>query len=121
MSLDNIVVHGAMSDLHDDRLAKVLDVLASHNLTLNGEKCIFSAQAIEFVGFRLSAEGLRPLHSNVDAVLRLPEPARALVSRSGVILPGDDSILPAVPAPLFRDHCSAEGSPQTGRALVLDP
>lgn len=73
--LDDIVVHGATPGLHDDRLAKVLDVLASHNLTLNGEKCTFAAQAIEFVGFRLAADGLSPLHSNVDAVLRLPEPS----------------------------------------------
>ncbi|KAF3835719.1 hypothetical protein F7725_028277 [Dissostichus mawsoni] len=29
----------------------------------------------EFVGFRLTADGLSPLHSNVEAVLRLPEPS----------------------------------------------
>lgn len=48
---------------------------SEHNLTLNKEKCIFAAPAIEFVGFRLIAEGLSPLHSNVDAVLQLPEPS----------------------------------------------
>ncbi|KAF3854231.1 hypothetical protein F7725_022286 [Dissostichus mawsoni] len=29
----------------------------------------------DFVGFRLTADGLSPLHSNVEAVLRLPEPS----------------------------------------------
>jgi len=45
------------------------------NLTLNGEKCVFSVTAVEFVGFRLTAEGLSALHSNVDAVQHLPEPS----------------------------------------------
>ena len=39
------------------------------NLTLNGEKCIFSASEVEF---GLSPEGLSPLHSNVEAIQRLP-------------------------------------------------
>ncbi|KAJ8346671.1 hypothetical protein SKAU_G00280720 [Synaphobranchus kaupii] len=73
--LDDIVVHGATPAVHDERLARVLDVLASHNLTLNGEKCIFAVPAIEFVGFRVTADGLSPLHSNVEAVLNLPEPS----------------------------------------------
>ena len=73
--LDDIVVHGATTALHDERLTRVLNVLASHNLTLNGEKCIFAVPAIDFVGFHLTADGLSPLHSNVEAVQRLPEPS----------------------------------------------
>ncbi|XP_057713151.1 uncharacterized protein K02A2.6-like [Corythoichthys intestinalis] len=73
--LDDIVVHGATAASHDDRLSRVLEVLTRHNLTLNGEKCIFSAPVIEFVGFRLNADGLSPLHSNVEAILSLPEPS----------------------------------------------
>ncbi|KAJ8332549.1 hypothetical protein SKAU_G00423380 [Synaphobranchus kaupii] len=72
--LDDIVVHGPTPALHDEHLHQVLSVLAKHNLTLNEEKCVFSVAAVEFVGFRLTAEGLSPLHSNVDAVQRLPEP-----------------------------------------------
>lgn len=62
MYLDDIMVHGATSALHDDCLSRVLDVLARHNLTLNGEKCIFAVPVIEFVGFRLTTDGLGPLH-----------------------------------------------------------
>ncbi|KAJ8353420.1 hypothetical protein SKAU_G00209870 [Synaphobranchus kaupii] len=72
--LDDIVVHGPTPALHDEHLHQVLSVLAKHNLTPNEEKYVYSVAAIEFVGFRLTAEGLSPLHSNVDAVQRLPEP-----------------------------------------------
>lgn len=64
--LDDKVVHGTTPALHNN-------VLTSHNLTLNGEKCIFAVPAIEFVGFRLTADGLSPLHSNVEAMQHLPE------------------------------------------------
>lgn len=73
--LDNIVVHGGTSPLHDDHLSRVLGVLAEHNLTLNEEKYIFAAPAIEFVGLRLTANGLSQLHSNINAVLQLPKPS----------------------------------------------
>ncbi|KAI3364020.1 hypothetical protein L3Q82_010785, partial [Scortum barcoo] len=36
--LDDIVVHRGTATIHDQRLSRVLDVLAHHSLTLNGEK-----------------------------------------------------------------------------------
>ncbi|KAG1938978.1 retrotransposable element [Pimephales promelas] len=48
-----------------------------NNLTLNPEKCCFAAPAIDFVGFRLSAKGISPLQSNIDAIHRIPEPTSA--------------------------------------------
>lgn len=44
---DDIVVHRATSALHKDRLSRVLDVLAHHNLTLNEDTCIFAVPLIE--------------------------------------------------------------------------
>ena len=73
--LDDIVVHGPTPSVHDERLRQVLGVLASHNLRLNGDKCVFAASEIEYLGFRVSAKGLQPLQCNVEAVLRLPEPS----------------------------------------------
>ena len=75
--LDDIVVHGATVESHDERLHRVFSALAKHHLTLNGEKCVFAAPAIEFVGFRLSADGIYPLHSNTEAIHRVPEPTSA--------------------------------------------
>ncbi|KAM9318628.1 potassium voltage-gated channel subfamily E member 4 [Pholidichthys leucotaenia] len=73
--LDDIVVHGTTTATHDARLDKVMEVLAKHGLTLNGEKCISGAMTVEFMGFGLSAEGLSPLHSNIKVILQLPEPS----------------------------------------------
>ncbi|KAJ8332775.1 hypothetical protein SKAU_G00416710 [Synaphobranchus kaupii] len=75
--LDDIVVHEATVGSHDERLHSVFSTMAKHHLTLNGEKCVFAAPAIEFVGFRLSADGMYPLHSNTEAIHRVPEPTSA--------------------------------------------
>jgi hypothetical protein len=60
--LDDIVVHGSTPAVHYQRLTWVIDTLASRHLTMIGEKCIFSASEVEFVGFRLIPGGLSLLH-----------------------------------------------------------
>uniref|UniRef100_A0A674D150 ribonuclease H n=1 Tax=Salmo trutta TaxID=8032 RepID=A0A674D150_SALTR len=75
--LDDIVVHGPDLHIHDCRLHRVFSALLQNNLTLNGGKCTFAAPAVEFVGFRLSAKGIAPLMSNIEAVHRIPEPTSA--------------------------------------------
>ena len=75
--LDDIVVHGPDQATHDARLRRVFGALTTHHLTLNTEKCIFSVPAVDFIGFHISADGIAPLSSNVEAILRIPEPTSA--------------------------------------------
>ena len=75
--LDDIVVHGPTTGVHDERLNRVFAALAKHTLTLNTEKCVLAVPEIEFVGFRLSAGGITPLQSNVDAIQAIPDPSSA--------------------------------------------
>lgn len=56
--LDNLVIHGPIPAIHDQRLTQGLDTLPSHNLTLNREKWFFSASKVKFMGFCLTPEGL---------------------------------------------------------------
>ena len=72
--MDDIVVHGPDRPTHDQRLNEVFQRLHHHNLTVNVEKCTFAASEIPFVGHRISASGISPLTSNVEAVQRLSEP-----------------------------------------------
>ncbi len=73
--LDDIVVHAADIQTHNDRLNRVASSLMEHNLTLNAEKCTFATSAIDFVGFRLTPRGIAPLQSNIEAIHRIPEPS----------------------------------------------
>ena len=48
--LDDIVVHGETSASHYERLSRVLDILSSHNLTVNEEKCNFASASLRVCG-----------------------------------------------------------------------
>ena len=73
-NIDDVVVHGKTPDEHDQRLEKVLQKFVAYGLKLNEDKCVFSKSSINFVGHKLSYSGVSPLKSNVEAILRLPEP-----------------------------------------------
>jgi len=74
---DDIVVHAATKAEHDVRLNKVFQRLQESGLTLNKEKCIFSANEIEFLGHKLSSAGIEPGKAKVRAVVDAIEPKNA--------------------------------------------
>jgi len=99
-----------MTSLHS-----VFRVMVKHHLTLNGEKCVFAAPAIEFVGIRLSADGTYPLHSNGGH----PPCPRAHLSRSGGLLPAHDSILSPFPATvLLHNRATAKAVEKAGSGCL---
>ncbi len=48
--------------------------LRDHGLVINGEKCEFGAQDLDFLGHRVSAAGVAPLRKKVEAFLAHPRP-----------------------------------------------
>ncbi|KAE8293024.1 hypothetical protein D5F01_LYC08117 [Larimichthys crocea] len=64
-------------------------------VTLNAEKCIFGVEEVEFLGFRLSKEGIAPIMSHTEATLFL------LDAIPVVLLPGDGCLLSQVHAALL--------------------
>ncbi|PAA89168.1 hypothetical protein BOX15_Mlig023350g2, partial [Macrostomum lignano] len=75
--IDDIVVHAASEAEHHKRLTAVLDKLLAHGVTLNAGKCQWAAESVQFLGYIVSASGLRPMQSNVDAIEQVPEPKSA--------------------------------------------
>ena len=71
--LDDILIYGATESEHDDRLGKVLERIKQAGMTLN-KKCEIRTRQVEFVGFSIDGDGIRPTRDNIEAVRRLPEP-----------------------------------------------
>ena len=44
------------------------------NLQLNSQKCSFNKLEIDYLGHSINVQGIRPLKSNIDAILQLPTP-----------------------------------------------
>jgi hypothetical protein len=72
--LDDILVYSNSLEEHVQHLEQVLERLEQHQLYAKLSKCEFAKSELEFVGFTVSADGLKPTPSKVQAVQDWPEP-----------------------------------------------
>ena len=79
---DDIIVHGPTTEVHDQRLIKVLERLQEKGLTLNPDKCEFRIPKITFMGYLVSETGIGPTEEKVKAVVNAREPETASEVRS---------------------------------------
>ncbi|XP_018493671.1 uncharacterized protein K02A2.6-like [Galendromus occidentalis] len=71
--LDDILISGPPEE-HVKRLTEVLRRMREHNLKLALPKCEFMAEEIEFLGHKLSRQGLKPMESKTEALEKGPQP-----------------------------------------------
>ncbi len=72
--LDDILVASRTLAEHRRHLKEVFSRLQKHGLVINREKCSFFA-AQEYLGHKVSAEGITPLQTHVEAIAAFPQPA----------------------------------------------
>jgi hypothetical protein len=72
--VDDILVHGRTWSEHNQRLVKVLERARKLNLTLNMEKSHIGLKEVNYVGHKLTGDGLRPTEDRVKAIQNLREP-----------------------------------------------
>jgi hypothetical protein len=72
--LDDIIIASRDEREHLEHLREVSSRLRDAGLVINAEKCVFAETAVEFLGHKVSAAGVEPLRSHVQAVLAHPEP-----------------------------------------------
>ena len=80
--LDDVAIYGATPAIHDANLQAVLHRIQDAGLKLNTEKCLLRQTTLDFLGFRLSPNGLEPNDSHVSAILNAPAPVDAASLRS---------------------------------------
>ncbi|GFW49668.1 transposon Ty3-I Gag-Pol polyprotein [Trichonephila clavipes] len=63
-------------DVEEDELQQHPDLVQKdeYGLCINVEKCQFGQSTIEFLGFKLSGEGIEPLLDRVKCILEFPQP-----------------------------------------------
>jgi hypothetical protein len=59
---------------HRLHLRQVFLRLRQHGVVINAEKCVFGAPCIDFLGHRVTADGVTLLPTYVSAVLDFPRP-----------------------------------------------
>lgn len=73
--IDDICIASFSAEDHERHLRIVFDRLHKHGLVINVEKCVFSQETVDFLGHRISKDGISPLPDRVRAVteFKLPE------------------------------------------------
>lgn len=72
--LDDILIASSNMKEHQQHLRALFDRLMEHGLIVKKEKCIFGVSTIDFLGHRISAEGITPLPDKVRVILDFPRP-----------------------------------------------
>ena len=72
--LDNVLIASRTRKLHIEHLRVVLELLVQNGLVLNLDKCSFVQHEIEYLGHKITVDGIVPLRRHVDALLLQPHP-----------------------------------------------
>ena len=72
--IDDILVTGHTEESHSSNLSEVLERLEKHGLKAKQSKCEFMMESVEYLGHRISSQGIHPLEAKKDAILLAPQP-----------------------------------------------
>lgn len=73
--MDDILTPATDVDEGMEKLRKIFDCLRKAGLTLNIEKCFFFETKLDYLGYEISKEGLRPGSRKTEAVALFPAPS----------------------------------------------
>lgn len=72
--IDDVIVASEDMETHKKHLKEIFERLNKFGVTINLNKCAFGETKIEFLGFEVSTDGIRPLSKKVDAINEFPRP-----------------------------------------------
>lgn len=72
--LDDILITGRSIEEHWQRVQEVLKRFEEVGLRINRNKCAFARHSVEFLGFRIDAEGVHPTDEKVRAIKEAAPP-----------------------------------------------
>src|ERR1700722_17653012 len=74
--LDDILIYSDNMDIHKTHVREVLKRLRENGLYAGADKCEFHSESIEYLGFRLSPEGLSMDPAKIQTIQDWPEPRK---------------------------------------------
>ena len=73
--LDYILLASRSREKHMENLHLVFSTLQAAGLRINAAKCHFAQQTVDFLGHRVTSEGIQPLPQHVAAIQEFPPPS----------------------------------------------
>ena len=75
--LDDILIYSKTKAEHEIHLRILFQRLSQYGILINAKKSIFCVPSLEFLGYEVSAEGVRPLPDRIAALMEFPPPKDA--------------------------------------------
>ena len=72
--MDNFMISSKSMKEHLETLREVFKVMREYNMSLRRDKCEFAFKSLDFLGYNISAEGVRASKENVEKVQKFPMP-----------------------------------------------
>lgn len=72
--IDDVLIASKNEDEHIKHLNILFDRFKQHGILINPGKCTFGAKSIDFLGFNITSDGLKPSNAKVDAIIKYPKP-----------------------------------------------
>eukprot|EP00957_Ditylum_brightwellii_P001687 130690-Ditylum_brightwellii.AAC.1 len=69
-----LLITNGIWDCHLENLNKVLDRLKCAGLKVNTQKSFFCHQELEYLGYCVTRQGIKPLQKKVEAILKIAPP-----------------------------------------------
>lgn len=80
--MDDILVSAPTKEEHLKILDQVMTRLERYGVRIKQSKCAFLQDSVEYLGYRIDAQGLHPTESKVDAIVNAPAPQNVTELRS---------------------------------------
>ena len=80
--IDDLLIHSHSHEEHLKTLEEVLTRLEKNNLKINLDKCIFGNNNVNYLGFVLTPEGVKPGTNKLQAIKTATPPTDVKMVRS---------------------------------------
>ena len=72
--MDDVILFSRTLDEHEKDLDLVLECFENANISLKASKCVFGSDKVDFLGFELSAHGIKPQKRLTEAIENFAQP-----------------------------------------------
>jgi hypothetical protein len=111
--LDDIIIYSSSFEQHLEHLATVLKLLSDSGVSLKLTKCRFAQLEVDYLGFRVSRNGLEVNPTKTEAIMQSKRPGSKKDIRSFLGMPGVYR--------RFIKHYSEKASPLTSMLRKEEP
>ena len=74
--LDDILIYNKSEEEHMATLKKLFERLSKAGLSISLSKCQFGVEKLDYLGYTVSREGLKPIQKKIDALQQFPAPTK---------------------------------------------